>query len=115
MRAHLRWVTSGETGIKVRVETKAKVGPSVTASVSNLEIDFPVWVQVHLQVIPHAYFAGGQRSVYASFYRCMITLFVRICHISIWQKGLTNPATKFQLAATGEPKIRFRVALGKFR
>jgi hypothetical protein len=48
LRAHLRWVSSGDFGIKVRAQTK--FGLSVSVSVNNLEIDFPVWIQAHLQV-----------------------------------------------------------------
>ena len=48
LRAHLRWVASGDFGIKVRAQTK--FGLSVGVSVNNLEIDFPVWIQAHLQV-----------------------------------------------------------------
>ena len=48
MRAHLRWVPSSDFGIKIKAVTK--LGLSVTVSVNNLEIDFPVWIQAHLQV-----------------------------------------------------------------
>ena len=49
LRAHLRWVASSDFGIKVCVQHKAKIGPAFVASVNNLEIDFPVWIQVQLQ------------------------------------------------------------------
>ena len=48
LRAQLRWVSSGDFGIKVRAQTSLGVG--CTIEVSALEIDFPVWVQVVLQV-----------------------------------------------------------------
>ena len=49
LRAHLRWVASGDFGIKVRALTSFGIG--CTVEVSGLEIDFPVWIQVILQVI----------------------------------------------------------------
>ena len=48
LRAHLRWVSSGDFGIKIRAQTKMGIG--MTVVVNNLEIDFPVWIQAHLQV-----------------------------------------------------------------
>jgi hypothetical protein len=41
-------VSSGDFGIKVRVQSSLGVG--CTVEVSALEIDFPVWMQVVLQV-----------------------------------------------------------------
>lgn len=80
LRAQLRWVTSGEFGLRISCGVKwlNKLGFSLSASVSNLEIDFPVWVQVHLN------------------------------------EDLTRPVSKFQMAATGEPKVRIALSLGVF-
>lgn len=50
LRAHLRWVASGDFGIKVRAQTK--LGLSIAVAVNNLEIDFPVWIQAHLTEDP---------------------------------------------------------------
>ena len=51
LRANLRWVTSGEFRIKASVGIKllSKLGLRISVSISNLEIDFPVWIQAHLQ------------------------------------------------------------------
>jgi hypothetical protein len=48
LRAQLRWVASGDFGIKVRVQTSLGIG--ATVEVGGLEIDFPVWIQVILNV-----------------------------------------------------------------
>ena len=50
LRANLRWVTSGEFGIKVSAGARFlnKLGLRISVSVSDIEIDFPVWVQAHL-------------------------------------------------------------------
>ena len=50
LRAQVRWVTSADFGLRVSIGVKwlNKLGLGLSASVSNLEIDFPVWIQVHL-------------------------------------------------------------------
>lgn len=50
LRANLRWVTSGEFGIKISAGARFlnKLGLRISVSVTDLEIDFPVWVQAHL-------------------------------------------------------------------